>query len=105
MARKRAFVEPRIMQAVSHPIRSEFLRLLAKEVTLSPKGAIALLPSMERLSLSQVNYHMWVLGRDSLVEPAGWESGPDEGISYRATAKGREVMTLIGVLPDKEQGT
>lgn len=99
------FVEPRIMQAVSHPIRSDFLRLLAKESTLSPKRAIALLPSTEGISLSQVNYHVWVLGRDGLVEPAGGQPGPGRGIPYRATAKGREVMTLIGVPSDKEPGT
>lgn len=92
------------MQALSHPIRSEILRLLASDETVSPKRTLSLLPSGEMISLSQVNYHVWFLGRDGLVEPAGRQSGPDEGVAYRATAKGREVMALIGVRPIEEPG-
>lgn len=93
------------MQALSHPIRSGFLRLLAREPTISPKRAIALLPSMEALSLSQMNYHVWVLDRDGLVESVSGRTSVDQGIPYRATAKGRDVIAMIGVPSDKEQGT
>ena len=99
-----AFVEPQIMKALSHPIRSEIIRLLATEATLSPKRTISLLPASEMLSLSQVTYHVWLLIKDGLVEPDRRQSGPAGNGAYRATAKGREVMVLIGVLPDKEPG-
>jgi hypothetical protein len=58
---------------------------------------------MDQISLSQVNYHVWVLVGDGLVEAAG-QARLGEGVSYRATAKGREVIALIGVIPCKEQG-
>jgi DNA-binding transcriptional ArsR family regulator len=83
-----AFVDVRIMQALSHPIRGEILRMLASEVSLSPMRALSLLPSSKMISLSQMNYHVWSLGRDGLVERAGSPSCPDRGITYRATAKG-----------------
>jgi DNA-binding transcriptional ArsR family regulator len=103
--RKTPFVEARIMQALSHPIRSEILRLLASEETLSPQHTISLLSSSEMISLGQVNYHVWFLDRDGLVEPAGVQPGLDKGIVYRATAKGRQVMTLIGVRPSEGPDT
>ena len=93
------------MQALSHPIRSEILRLLASEETLTPQRTISLLSSGEMLSLSQVNYHVWFLDRDGLVEPAGLQPDVDKGIVYRATAKGRQVMTLIGVRPSEGPDT
>jgi hypothetical protein len=96
-----AFVEPPIMKALGHPIRSGIIRLLATEATLSPRRTISLLPVSEVLSLSQVNYHIWLLGKDGLIEPATRQSGPAGTVAYRATAKGREVMVLIGVLPSR----
>lgn len=91
----KTFVEPRIMQALSHPLRSEFLRLLAAKVTLSPKRAYGLLPSMEALSLSQMNYHVRSLERSGLVK-AGKADNRRAGTPYWATPLGLEVMTMIG---------
>jgi DNA-binding transcriptional ArsR family regulator len=91
----KTFVEPRIMQALSHPLRSEFLRLLAAEGTLSPKRAYGLLPSMETLSLSQMNYHIWSLVKSGLVK-AGKADDRRAGTPFRATPLGLQVMTMIG---------
>jgi DNA-binding transcriptional ArsR family regulator len=93
----KTYVEPRIMQALSHPLRSEFLRLLATEVTLSPKRAYGLIPSLEALSLSQMNYHVRSLEKTGLVK-AGKADDRRAGTPFRATSLGLEVMTMIGAL-------
>lgn len=86
------------MQAVSHPLRSDFLRLLATEVTLSPKRAYGLLPTPEGISLSQINYHVWSLERGGLIELTKMDDRK-AGVAYVATPLGVEVMAMIGAPP------
>lgn len=86
-------VEPRITQALSHPARVGFLRVLGAGNTLSARQAFGLGITSKPLSLSQLNYHVRVLDRSGLVEGVG---ASPEGRSFRATAKGREALLLIG---------
>ncbi len=81
-------------QALGHPVRASLLRLLSCRSTLSAKQALHLRVSPGSLSLSQVNYHLGVLDRDGLVEPA--TALTSDGLPFRFTDKGRDALTLIG---------
>jgi hypothetical protein len=96
MKDKPTSIEPRITQALSHPARVGFLRVLGTGNSLSPKQAMGLNISSKPLSLSQVNYHVRLLDRSGLVEGLG---ASPEGRSFQATAKGREALLLIGDPP------
>lgn len=84
-------VEGRLAQAVSHPIRVDFLRLLADRKRLTPREALRELA--EDFALSQVSYHVSVLEHVGAVEAVGPSSG---GLVFEATDTGELLMLAIG---------
>jgi len=106
-------IDGRLAQAVSHPVRIAFLRVLARRERLSPRealqelpGALKDLPEAQRrrvestsIALSQVSYHVSVLERFGVVESAG---RPDRqtGMPFRATDAGELLMLAIGTPPE-----
>lgn len=94
--------EHRLVQALEHPIRAGFLRLLAKRPTLSPGEALPLLDQPE-LGLANVVYHVRVLNRLELIEPS--EGGqPNGGRRFHPTAKGRAALVALGHPPVNGEG-
>lgn len=92
--------DPRLAQALEHPVRAGFLRLLAKRQALSPGEALPLL-GQDPLALGNVVYHVRVLDRFELVEPAGGAE-PGAGYRFRPTPKGKAAITGLG-LPVREE--
>lgn len=87
-------VDGRLAQAVRHPLRVSFLRLLANRDQASLREALAALDGSE-VPLSQLSYHVSVLELFGLVETAG-RPDPRGGVSFRATDAGELVMLAIG---------
>lgn len=94
-------VDGGLTQAVSHPLRVWFLRLLAKRGSLSPKEALQELEGDgEGVPLSQVGYHVWILERLGVVEVAS-RATRTGGAVFRSTEAGELLMLAIGVAPGK----
>lgn len=101
-----ATVAGRLGQAVNHPLRIGFLRLLANRPNLSSDEALARVNerSLDEfkeggdVALSQVDYHLRVLERFGVVELA---SRPYCGryASFRTTPTGRLLMLAIEASP------
>jgi Helix-turn-helix domain len=89
-------LDPHLVRVAANPVRVGLLRLLATQETLSPREAIQRLETGHRLGLSQILYHVGVLQRYELVEPAGLPDR-ERGSLYRATARGQSVMAAIGL--------
>jgi DNA-binding MarR family transcriptional regulator len=92
---EKAFVDPRLMAAVSHPVRADFLRLLAEHKELSPLAAQKRLGEKHKVTLSQLTYHVGMLERSNLIESTG-ERAAAGGLQLIATAKGEDAMAVIG---------
>lgn len=86
--------DPRLVRALDHPVRTCFLKLLAKGGAISPVEALPLLDRGEP-ALSSVLYHARVLEHLELIEPTE-EPNPGGGTSFRATAKGEEALMALG---------
>jgi DNA-binding transcriptional ArsR family regulator len=89
-----AALDQRLVRALDHPVRIEFLRLLADRERLSPDAALPLL-EMSEVSLGNVTYHARVLNQIGLVEPAD-EPTSHGGASFRATSKGELAIAVLG---------
>jgi hypothetical protein len=92
--------DPRLAQALDHPVRAGFLRLLARHRVLSPSEALPHLDH-DRLALGNVVYHVRVLDRLELVEPAGDEE-PSRGYRFRPTTKGKLAISSLGLSAGEE---
>lgn len=86
--------DPRLVRALDHPVRTRFLKLLARGEAISPVEALPHLDHQE-VALSSVVYHARVLEHLDLIEPTG-EPTHSGGASFRATAKGEEALTALG---------
>lgn len=97
-------VDGRLAQAVSHPIRLQFLLLLAD------RGSLALGEARHEIKrrttkgpsdvpLSQVGYHVSVLARFGVVELAT-RSTRHHGASFRATDIGERLILAIETSPE-----
>lgn len=91
-------VDGRLAQAISHPVRVAFLRLLAGRESLSPKEAAREIRVGGEVPLSQVGYHTTVLERFGVIELVG-RPGHKGGASFRATDTGELLMLAIGPTP------
>lgn len=89
-----------LAQVSSHPLRLGFLKMLRDRPTLTPREAWGKLCD-ERSTLKGVNYHVWVLNRYGLVEPAGEQT--DTGLPYRLTLRGTLALEALGY-PMQEGG-
>jgi hypothetical protein len=92
-------IHHRLAQALEHPVRADFLRLLANRQALSPSEALPLL-SRSGPALANVVYHVRVLGHLELVEPVG-EPTPRGGRRFQPTEKGRSALLALGIPPDE----
>lgn len=94
-------VDGRLTQAVSHPLRVWFLRLLAKRGSLSPNEALQEMESDgDEVALSQVGYHVWILERFGVIEVAN-RATRERGAVFRSTDAGELLMLAIGAAPGK----
>jgi hypothetical protein len=84
----------RLVKALDNPVRAGFLRLLAERGTLAAREAIDLLEPAG-LILSNVVYHVRVLNRYELIEPAG-SADLERGQPFRATPKGESALAALG---------
>lgn len=87
----------RLVKVLEHPVRSGFLKLLAKRSHLTPAEALDHLQG-ENLLLSMVTYHARVLHRFGLVEAMG-QPRPAEGLPFRTTPTGEIALVALGYLP------
>jgi len=94
--------EPRLVRALTHPVRARFMKLLAERKTLSPPEALPLL-DLGDLSLSNVAYHVRVLDLFELVETTDAPE-PTGGASFRVTPKGETALVAMGFPPRSENG-
>jgi DNA-binding transcriptional ArsR family regulator len=92
----------RLVQVLAHPVRARFLELLAEREVLCPAEALERLDG-SGVALSNVAYHVRVLDRFELVEPAG-EADPARGVPFRATAAGRAALIALGLSSPEEGG-
>lgn len=76
-----ATLEPRLQDALDHPVRREVLRRLNE----CGEGGTArqIVPDLRPIGISQVNYHLQVLARDEIVVFDGF--GPGDGPAYIST--------------------
>lgn len=86
--------DPRLVRALDHPVRTRFLKLLAKGEAISPVEALPLFNRSE-LALSSLVYHARVLEHLDLIEPTE-EPNHSGGSTFRATAKGEEALMALG---------
>jgi DNA-binding transcriptional ArsR family regulator len=89
----------RMVKALDHPVRADFLRVLADRDTLTPAEALKAMNN-EGISLSNVAYHARVLNQFDLVEPAG--EATHEGVAFRATPAGVLALAAIGLPPRED---
>jgi DNA-binding transcriptional ArsR family regulator len=94
-------------QALGHPIRIAFLRLLARRTSLSPVEALSEMPSAlkelpeaqqvlvgNELALSQISYHVGVLENLGIVETEGQPDRQGRSL-FRVSEAGELVMFVI----------
>jgi DNA-binding transcriptional ArsR family regulator len=94
-------LDGRLAQAVSHPLRVRFLRLLTDRVSLTSVEALKEIEKTgEQVALSEMGYHVRVLEQFGLLEVAS-SATRERGISFCATDKGELVMLAIGAAPGK----
>ncbi len=91
-------VDGRLAQAVSHPLRVKFLRLLANRESLSLEEALQGIDEGGEVALSQVGYHVSVLQRFGVVELASRPTR-ERGASFRPTETGELLMLALGAAP------
>lgn len=84
----------RLVKALAHPVRADFLRLLAERSHLSAVEALGIHDS--GLNVGQVVYHARVLADLQLIEPAG-EPDPQRGLPFNLTASGKRALIALGV--------
>lgn len=89
-----AALDQRLARALGHPVRVEFLKLLAERESLSPAAALPLLRPAE-ITLGNVTYHARVLDQIGLIESTG-ETTPQGGVSFCATSKGEMALSVLG---------
>jgi Helix-turn-helix domain len=89
-------LDPQLVRALEHPIRVQFLRLLADRPTLSPAEAQQLIG--EKAAPGSLAYHARVLADLGLIEPAG-DPDPARGLSFRVTPTGEEALATLGIPP------
>jgi len=89
----------RLVKALAHPVRADFLRLLGERSHLSAVEALGIRDS--ELNVGQVVYHARVLADLELIEPVG-EPDPRRGLPYGLTASGRHALLALGVSSDNE---
>lgn len=77
-----ATLEPRLQDALDHPVRREVLRRL----NACGEGGTAheIVPDLQPIGIRQVNYHLHVLARDEIVVPDG-SAAPGERPAYIST--------------------
>jgi DNA-binding transcriptional ArsR family regulator len=90
--------EYRLARVLEHPVRIDFLRLLAGRDSLSPTEALDHLAEDVPLPLCKVTYHARVLDYFGLVEAAG-QPGPDSGVPFRLTTQGEFALAALGYTP------
>jgi hypothetical protein len=89
-----------LVKALDHPLRAEFLRLLAKRRALSAPQALPLIG--DGVDLDKLTYQARLLVDLGLIEPAG-ELDPQHGLPFRLTASGRQALVALGA-PSSEEG-
>jgi hypothetical protein len=97
-----AALDQRLVQALEHPVRVEFLKLLAQRGALSPGEAQSLLDGGE-VALGNLVYHVRVLDYFELVAPAG-EPEMGRGQPFKATATGELAIAALGLSPEAGTG-
>jgi hypothetical protein len=88
----------RLVKALEHPLRADFLRLLAKRRILSARQALPLMD--DGTDLDKLVYQTRLLVELELIEPAG-EPDPRSGVSFRLTNEGRRAVVALGVPPSE----
>lgn len=91
----------RLVKVLEHPVRSEFLKLLAERSHLTPAEALAQLEG-ENLLLSTVTYHARVLHHYGLVEAMG-QPDPERGLPFRTTPAGEIALVALGYMASGEE--
>lgn len=84
----------RLVKALEHPLRANFLRLLAKRRTLSAPQALPLMST--EADLGKLAYQTRMLADLDLIEPAG-EPDPQQGLPFRLTTSGRQALVALGI--------
>jgi hypothetical protein len=84
----------RLVKALEHPLRADFLRLLAKRRILSARQALPLIDG--GTDLDRLVYQTRLLVELGLIEPAG-EPDPRIGVPFRLTSEGRRAVVALGV--------
>lgn len=98
-----ATLEPRLQDALDHPVRREVLRRLNER----GEGGTAhqIVPNLLPIGISQVNYHLHVLVRDEVVVPAGSGSSGERRAYISTVAEESQVLKVLGATEewDREQ--
>jgi hypothetical protein len=90
----------RLVKALEHPLRADFLRLLAKRRILSAPQALPLMDT--EADLDKLAYQTRLLADFGLIEPAG-EPDPRHGLPFRLTTSGRQALVALGVPSSEER--
>lgn len=91
----------RLVKALEHPLRADFLRLLARRRTLSPRQALPLLEN--GTDLDKLVYQTRLLVELGLIEPAN-DPDPQSGVPFRLTGEGRRAVLALGEPSFEEDG-
>jgi hypothetical protein len=87
-------LDHRLVQALDHPLRVNFLRLLAERGVLSPAEALDLF-DVDGVKVGNVAYHAKVLHLLELVERAT-DSARGDGFGFRVTRSGVLALNVLG---------
>lgn len=85
-------IDARLAQALGHPTRVAFLRLLAQPKILSARQAA--LGGRRRIAISQVSYHASVLERIGLIEAPG-SLNRDREMPFRIADAGKLLILAL----------